>query len=66
MRIPQTIEGDFLGKCPFCSGTISASVENCAVMHTLPMCHEFESKDPLEFVKACNVKKANERGVGIS
>lgn len=65
-RPPQTVVCEDLGKCPFCGAAISANVEHGAVMHGLPMCHEFESKDPYEYIKACNVKKANELGVGLS
>jgi hypothetical protein len=43
--------------CPFCLvGFVSASKEQMAVMHTMPMCARFEKEEPDVFLESCRKK----------
>lgn len=50
------------GTCPFCQKAFAAvappddSPNGPSVLHELPMCHEFETKDILEYLKAVRVR----------
>lgn len=46
-----------LTNCPFCDGAVlcSASPEKAHVGHTLPMCREFDTLEPDEFVRAMRI-----------
>lgn len=56
-----TTDVDF--PCPFCTGTVSASVKACAVMHTMPICVTFDRLQPEEFMHACNVEVAKRKAM---
>lgn len=45
--------------CPFCKAECMTSLEHCAVLHTEPMCWQFEHLGPVEFLKAVNERLAN-------
>jgi hypothetical protein len=38
-----------VGRCP-CGASITVSIEECAVTHSLPQCREFKALDPPDFL----------------
>lgn len=46
--------------CPFCDGWICADVDRIALLHSMPICPKYAELDPLEFVKAANLKLEND------
>lgn len=61
MSRDNSLIGEDLGQCPFCKGNIAASVDECAMFHSEPPCQKFLNLDPLEFITACNHKKASQK-----
>lgn len=46
-------------QCPFCDGTFCDAVDPVTdevqgLMHTIPMCKQFNSMEPLSFIRAVN------------
>lgn len=55
---PGLIQAEELGKCP-CGGSISGN--DTAMIHSLPMCKEFEAMDVLEYARWVNKQRRAER-----
>lgn len=55
MSVPNTKE-EFVFKpeisinCPFCDGRVAADLTQ--VLHTMPICSEYEAMEPVEFITA--------------
>lgn len=56
-----TFHADVSFPCPFCSGTVSASAREGAVVHTMPVCAKFDVLDAIAFMEACNDEKIKQR-----
>jgi len=49
--------------CPFCAAKVLVGhfildgVSELGALHTLPMCEKFESLSPVEYMKACRLRR---------
>lgn len=54
------MKGEDLGRCPFCAGTIGASTDPPATIHSEPPCSIFVQVSPTKFLQLVRSEREKE------